>query len=64
MLVPLVLGYVVGAVGIYTLLYKLSPVTPEDKLTLTHAPQSIGSTDVIELFPRRQNEFGGNQKAA
>lgn len=49
MLVPMLLGYVVGAVGIYTLLYKLSPMVAED-----YVAEANGRVEVIDLFPGGQ----------
>lgn len=55
MLAPLLLGYVVGAVGIYALLYKISPVVAEDRVAQFNAPDGTTHVEVIELFPTEQS---------
>ena len=54
MLVPMLLGYLVGAVGIYTLLLKLSPVVTDDHAAQIIAPEGDVHVEVIELFPSGQ----------
>ena len=54
MLVPMLLGYLVGAVGIYTLLLRLSPVVTDDHVAQFMAPQGDGHVEIIELFPAEQ----------
>lgn len=54
MLVPMLLGYLVGSVGIYFLLYKVSPVVTEDHVARFDAPEGDGHVEVIELFPSGQ----------
>ena len=52
MLIPLVLGYVVGAAGFYTLLSKTAPV-----LEVEGASNATGAgehSEVIELFPDQE----------
>ena len=44
---PMLLGYLVGSVGIYTLLYKVSPVVSED----INGQASVHEPEIIELFP-------------
>jgi hypothetical protein len=52
MLIPLVLGYVVGAVGFYTLLSKTAPVIKvEGTSSMTGAGEH---SEVIELFPDQE----------
>lgn len=52
MLIPLVLGYVVGAAGFYTLLSKTAPVLEvEGALTVTGTGEH---SEVIELFPDQE----------
>ncbi|MEI7576015.1 MAG: hypothetical protein WCK51_03915 [Armatimonadota bacterium] len=52
MLIPLVLGYVVGAAGFYTLLSKTAPVLEvEGASTMTGAGEH---SEVIELFPDQE----------
>ena len=51
MLIPMLLGYFVGAVGIYTLLYKVSPVITDDYAMQTNASGVGERVEVIELFP-------------
>jgi hypothetical protein len=53
-LTPLILGYVVGAVGIYALLYKLSPVVADDRVMPSNASGEATHVEVIELFPTDQ----------
>ena len=55
MLTPLLLGYVVGAVGIYALLYKLSPVVTDDYVMQSSASSDVKHVEVIELFPVDQS---------
>jgi hypothetical protein len=51
MLIPMLLGYVVGSVGIYTLLYKVSPVVTDDHMTRLNASgDGVQQFEVIELF--------------
>ena len=52
MLVPMLLGYLVGAVGVYTLLLRLSPVVVEDRMAHNMAPEADAHVEVIELFPQ------------
>ena len=47
----MLIGYVVGAVGIYTILYKLSPVVADDLVMQSNTPTMNGRVEVIELFP-------------
>ena len=54
MLVPTLLGYLVGSVGIYFLLYKVSPVVTEDHVARFDAPEGDGQVDIIELFQSGQ----------
>lgn len=52
MLIPLVLGYVVGAAGFYTLLSKIASVLEvEGTPSVTGAGEHSG---VIELFPDQE----------
>ncbi len=51
MLVPMLLGYLVGAVGVYSLLLKLSPVVTDDHVAQFNAPEGSAHVEVIELFP-------------
>lgn len=51
MLVPMLLGYLVGSAGIYFLLYKMSPVVAEDYVAQNNAPESDERVEIIELFP-------------
>ncbi|MDH4387371.1 MAG: hypothetical protein QE269_01455 [Fimbriimonas sp.] len=54
MLIPLVLGYVVGAVGFYTLLSKTAPVIKvEGTSSMTGAGEH---SEVIELFPDQEEQ--------
>ena len=62
MLVPMLLGYIVGAVGTYALLYKLAPVVSDDYATQTNASGVDGRVEVLELFP--SNEVGDERKVA
>jgi len=43
---PMLLGYLVGSVGIYTLLYKVSPVVSDD----INGQGSVHEPEIIELF--------------
>ena len=55
MLVPMLLGYLVGAVGVYTLLLRLSPVVTDDRVAHLGAPErGTLHVEVIELFPSGQ----------
>lgn len=56
MILPMLLGYVVGAIGIYTLLYKLSPMMVEDQAIPTTAAGTTFQAEVIELFPREESD--------
>ena len=49
-----------GAVGIYTVLYKLSPVVTEDLAMQSNASGVNGRVEIIELFP----DSGEQRKAA
>jgi ABC-type Fe3+ transport system permease subunit len=54
MIVPLVLGYVVGAVGFYTLLNKTASAHQEEGIAFrSENPQGA---EVFELFPATQEE--------
>ena len=64
MLVPALLGYIVGAVGIYTLLYKLSPVVAVDREVRNLASNGNGHTEIIELFPRYVSENSDEARKA
>jgi len=66
MLVPMLIGYVVGAVGIYTLLYKLSPMVTEDRVTQLSASGMDGRVEIIDLFSGSQtsDDANGQRKAA
>lgn len=44
MFAPMVLGYALGAIGVYALLYRFAPIKSEE--TATHAPK----TEVFTLF--------------
>jgi hypothetical protein len=52
MLAPLVLGYVIGAVGFYSLLHKTAMVVDEKAATASGSRE----TEIVELFPARQEE--------
>jgi hypothetical protein len=54
-LAPLLLGYVVGAVGIYSLLYKISPVVTDDHVTQSNASGDVSHVEIIELFPAERS---------
>jgi hypothetical protein len=56
MILPMLLGYVVGAIGIYTLLYKLSPMMSEDQALPTTTAGTKFQAEVIELFPREESD--------
>ena len=47
----MLLGYVVGAVGVYSLLLRLSPVVTDDRMAHNMAPEASVRVEVIELFP-------------
>lgn len=64
MLVPALLGYIVGAVGVYTLLYKLSPVVADDRDARVFASNQSGQAEVIELFPRRIDDENAHVRKA
>ncbi len=49
MIIPLVLGYVVGAVAMYTLLLKFAPVVEEEK-----AAVATVSGDTLYLFEEQR----------
>ena len=52
MLIPLVLGYVVGAVGFYTLLSKTAPILEvEGTSNMTGAGEH---SEVVELVPDQE----------
>ncbi|MEI7984258.1 MAG: hypothetical protein WCI55_01420 [Armatimonadota bacterium] len=55
MLAPLLLGYVVGAVGIYSLLYKISPVVTDDHVARLNASGDASHVETIELFPAERS---------
>lgn len=55
-LAPLLLGYVAGAVGIYALLVKFSPVLTDDHVTLSTASGEATHVEVIELFPADKSD--------
>ncbi len=61
MLAPLLLGYVVGAVGIYSLLYKISPVVTDDHVAQQNASDDGSHIETIELFPA---EHSADQRKA
>ena len=44
MFAPMLLGYALGAIGVYALLYRFAPVKTEERST--HAPK----TEVYTLF--------------
>lgn len=52
MLIPLVLGYVVGAAGFYTLLSKTAPVLEVE--TASNRTGTGEHAEVIELFPDQE----------
>ena len=56
MLLPLVLGYVVGAVGVYAILYKSAPfIVDSESETVGHeVKHGFCDTTVIELFPEQE----------
>lgn len=54
MLIPMLIGYVLGGAGIYFLLTKFAPVVSEDPVTLILENGGSGETEVIELFPQEQ----------
>lgn len=54
MLLPMLLGYVVGAVGIYTLLYKFAPTVAEDRAFAYGDHDRLEAAEIIELFPTRE----------
>lgn len=43
---PMLLGYLVGSVGIYTLLYQVSPVVSDD----IDGQDTVHQPEIIELF--------------
>lgn len=45
MFAPMLLGYALGAIGVYAALYRFAPVSADETAT-THAPK----TEVITLF--------------
>lgn len=49
MIIPLVLGYVVGAVAMYTLLVKFAPVVDEER-----APIAVASGESVYLFEEQR----------
>lgn len=49
MIIPLVLGYVVGAVAMYSLLVKFAPVVEEDKVAIATA-----SGETVYLFDEQR----------
>jgi hypothetical protein len=51
----MLLGYVVGSVGIYALLYKVSPVVTDDRVAQLNASGEATHVEVIELFPSEQS---------
>lgn len=61
-LAPLILGYVVGSVGIYAFLYKVSPVVTDDRVTQSNASGDATHVEIIELFPSESSR--DQQKAA
>lgn len=55
MILPMVLGYVVGAVGAYTLLYRKAPVIEEEFFEGKGLDQTLTeTTEVIELFSEEE----------
>ncbi|MBS1703707.1 MAG: hypothetical protein JST12_18735 [Armatimonadetes bacterium] len=50
----MLLGYVVGAVGIYTLLYKFAPTVAEDRAFAYRDHDRLEAAEIIELFPTRE----------
>lgn len=60
MILPLVLGYVVGAVGAYTMLFRNAPVIEEE---FFEGKNADGSTaELVELFPN--TDVTAERKAA
>lgn len=60
MILPMILGYVVGAVGAYTLLFRNTPVIEEE---FFEGKNSDGSTaEMVELFP--STDVSAERKAA
>ncbi len=47
---PMLLGYLVGSVGIYTLLYKVSPVVSDD----INGQAAVHEPEIIKLFSDHQ----------
>ncbi|HLP00248.1 MAG TPA: hypothetical protein VK171_16745 [Fimbriimonas sp.] len=52
MLIPMLIGYVLGGAGIYFLLTRFAPVVAEDPVDLILENGGMGETEVIELFPQ------------
>lgn len=52
MLIPMLLGYVLGGVGVYCLLTKYAPVVNEDPVTTRLENNGSGEAEIIELFPQ------------
>ena len=52
----MLLGYVVGAVGVYSLLLRLSPVVTDDRMAHSMMPESSARVEVIELFPAEASD--------
>ena len=51
LLLPMVVGYVVGAVGMYSLLSRTAPVVQEDpSYRPMPYPASEGTAEIIQLF--------------
>jgi hypothetical protein len=51
MVIPMILGYVVGAVAMYTILHRTAPVLADE--SGTH-PVAEFDTQIIELFPAKE----------
>jgi hypothetical protein len=56
MLVPLVIGYVAGAVGFYSLLSKTAVSVEEDAIAFRQDRSDGSEAEVLELFPSQQEE--------
>jgi hypothetical protein len=56
MLIPIFLGYVVGATAVYAFLYKSAPLIPSSEFEEKGFDTGVGTFDttVIELFPEQE----------
>jgi hypothetical protein len=56
----MLLGYVVGAVGVYSLLLRFSPVVTDDRMAHLVVPESSAHVEILELFPSGESADQAN----